>query len=173
MLRRTLGATSLAVLALVPEALQPLFAPGPASAPPALEDPAGLGQLDATDRQPVLVYDVSGGTLLGPVQSTVVVWSSGAVTYSRQDPFSEPAVGTMTLAPAALEGLLQSLEDAGTGALQDQWPQVADLPLNTVTVLGPTTSTVAHTFSYWTGVGKYAAVDAVLDRLTAEIEPVR
>lgn len=165
MFRKVLGLASFAALAFAPDALQPLFAS---------EDAAGgLQQLHATDRQPVLIHDVSGGTLLGPVQSTVVVWSSGAVTYSGQEAFGDPVVGATSLSPAELDALMDGLAASGAQVLEDQWPQVSDVPLHTVTVLGPTSDSTAHTFSYWIGEGDYASVDEVLGRLMAEVQPMR
>jgi len=155
MKRAIFGATAVALLAFVPWAVN-------------------ARQTDPDNgRYPVLIHDVSGGTLVGPVQATVMVWSNGDVTFSRKEFFGPATVGHTKLSPQQLDGFVTALHEAGAGMLEDQWPEVMDVPLNTVTMLGPGADSMAHTFCYWIGTGRYEAVDAVLDRMTMGLFPVR
>lgn len=166
MLRQALGATAIVALVLASRSLEVARAgPNPAP-PPALQDME-------VNRQPVLLCDASGTTWLGPVQSTVVVWSDGDVCYSWKEAEGGFEVGSTHLKPKALNALVTGLVDADAWVLPDQWPQVMDVPLLTVTVLDPTSDASAHTFSYWLGHGPYAAVDTLMDRLLAKVHEVK
>lgn len=134
----------------------------------AAADGMGTQQTGSIDRQPVLIHDVSGSTLLGSVQSTTIVWSDGSVSYSSNSYTSGPVVDTWTLGDGAYEGLLQGLVDSDAWILSDQWPQATDTPVHTVTVLDPTSNASAHTFSFWTKHGEYEGIGTVLGRLSAQ-----
>ena len=57
----------------------------------------GSGVCDSISRNPVLIYDVTGGTLIGLVHRNLVVYDDGTATISKRDetvfpaPFSQPA----------------------------------------------------------------------------------
>lgn len=130
---------------------------------------AGTQQIGSKDRQPVLIHDISGSTLLGSVQSTTIVWSDGSVSYSSNSYKSDPVVDTWTLSDSAYEGLLQGMMDSDAWILPDQWPQATDIPVHTVTVLDPTSDASAHTFSFWIKHGEYEGIGTILDRLSAQL----
>lgn len=125
-------------------------------------------------QEPVLVYDVTGGTLSGPVHAHLTVYNSGLVTYSEAAGLGTPVVNARTayVAPDLVHALAKSLSAAGAFALPDQPLAVADIPLKTLTVFRGDTDAFAHTYSYWMGLDSYAAADqAVRDFINTHLPP--
>lgn len=127
--------------------------------------------------EPVLIYNLSGGTLLGPMHLCLVVYGDGLATISRRDSSTPPA-GTAEskhVSPASLQSLSLALAAAGAELSCDQVsPVMQDVPLATVTVFSASgTDAAAHTFSYWqASSGPYGAVESILqDFIGAEFEP--
>ena len=125
--------------------------------------------LPATENEPVVVVDVSGATLLGPVHRHLAVYTSGRVAYSAFGPQTVPGVGGVqpvsrseTIDPLLVEALVSDLARAGAWQLADQTIEPTDVPLITVTVLDGQTDARAHTFSYWIPTAPFHPVDAVL-----------
>ena len=117
-------------------------------------------------REPVLFYDSTGSTLLGPSHYQLSVYNDGLVTVSRIDPLAPGAgrVGIRMVSPEAVDNLAQSLAAAGASALCDDPLTVADMPLTTITVCSlPGMDGASHTFSYWQGVsGPALLVESIL-----------
>lgn len=160
------------ILSLLPLALAAgvLFVARPAAEPTA----PGLdpGCPNPIPHEPVILVDVSGATLLGPVHAHLAIYSNGQASYSEQRPGGlglQPAVrvGTAQLVPADLIALRRSLELAGASLLCDQAQVVLDVPLTTVTVLRGGPQAQAHTFSYWIPSGPYALVQERIDAALA------
>lgn len=129
---------------------------------------------NAFEREPVLVYDKTGGTLAGGVHYQLSVYRDGFATYSRIDP-QEPdgRVSVRTLSPAALDALVDSLAAVGAEVLCDDPTEITDVPLATVTVLqGDGADAKAHSFSYYdASAGAPALVESIVqDFIAAEIE---
>lgn len=119
------------------------------------EAQAAAGQFD---RQPVLIYDVSGGTFGGTVHINLVVYTDGLVALSELTDFGGPPAEfnqteVAVVDPETIDAFRIALGQAGAASLDDGVGQVADLPTTTVTYFrSPGTSVRANTFSY-TGVG--------------------
>lgn len=113
-------------------------------------------------REPVVIFDVSGGTLLGPVAEHLAVYDDGFASYSQSSPLDNPSVETRMLSPTAIQQLVLDLNAAGAHTLGDQTTTVTDVPLTTVTVFRGGADARAHTFSYWLGSNAYSATQGVL-----------
>jgi len=117
-------------------------------------------------REPVLFYDSSGSTLLGPSHTQLSIYSDGLVTLSRIDPLEsgDGRALVRTISPQAVDSLAASLAAAGAARMCDDPMNVSDMPLTTLTVCSlPGMGDEAHTFSYWAGLTSSAAiVEAIL-----------
>ncbi len=128
-----------------------------------------LEPFDANPMAPVLVYDVSGMTLGGPIGKSLVVYNNGRVQISEAANFLRgPYVDTAKVSPRMLEGLLAELE--GWSFLDDETQQALDLPLQTLTTIDKTGQ--ARSVSWWTGHGGHQHLESAVDRLVAELFPL-
>lgn len=138
--------------------LSALAAPAPA---PAL-------CLNPLVHEPVLVYDMAGGTLLGPIYRHLAVYDDGHAIASRTTDSSDPgAAATNFLTAAEVAQLRDDLKTAGAGVLCDDPSSVSDVPLQTISFFRGTTDASVHTFSYWLGAAPYDGVDNVITALYA------
>lgn len=116
--------------------------------------------VDPIPMAPIAVYDVSGGTLLGQVAQSLVVYSNGRVQWSTAS--GEGNAGTATLSAVQLNGLIEELNSYSH--LPDQTPFVYDIPVHTLTLLNGNYTTSRS----WTlGGGAYNEVEDILERLVA------
>lgn len=144
---------AVAVLALsAPSAAQIILDPGPGAAPSIIK------------REPTLIYDVTGGTLAGPVHTNLVVYNDGFVTYSNFSTFGSVNVGVTTkfLPEIVVKELTQDLQAAGAHTLTDSGGIVFDLPTTTVTFMRPGTNAKARTYSYNLATDGHIAVQKVI-----------
>lgn len=119
----------------------------------------GLGNFN---REPVLIYNVTGSTLAGPFHRQVTVYTDGLVTGGEcTGLFGSSSGGTTTVSAAQARKLQKDLVAAGGLKLGDKIQSVADLPLTTVTVFGRG-STTSNTYSYFLADGDHAAVAQVI-----------
>jgi len=125
-------------------------------------------------REPVLVYDKTGGTLLGAVHEQLTVYRDGLATYSRIDPLERDGqVSVRTLSPAEVDSILNTLLAVGAQVMCDDPTQISDVPLATLTVLqGDGPDAAAHSFSYYAvPTGGPALVESILRNfIAAQIE---
>lgn len=125
-------------------------------------------------REPLLVHNVSGGTLSGPIHANLTIWNDGSFHYSSRSSFlgnETIVVETGAVAPQVVKSLYKALLAAGAGSLPDQIVAVADVPLNTLTFMRPQPDTLAHTFSYWIGFEGYADVQALINDFISDHVP--
>lgn len=127
----------------------------------------------ALESEPVLVFDVSGSTLLGPVHRHLAVYNSGNVSYATRGPREAvPFVGSTLLDAKRVEALVSGLSAAGAWQGVDQDHAVTDCPLTTVTVLTAATDGRAHSFSYWVATQRtHEAVQDLIDAFVTEVFP--
>lgn len=134
----------------------------------------GTGCTNAFPREPVLVYDKTGGTLIGPVHVQLTVYSDGLATYSRIDPLDRDGqVSVRILSAGQVDALVDTLVAVGADVMCDDPTMITDVPLATVTVLqGDGADAAAHSFSYYDAAsGAAALVESILrDFIAAEIE---
>jgi hypothetical protein len=142
----------------------------------------GDGQAAAPDdcreyqtHEPVLIYDVTGSTLLGPIHAHFTLYNDGFATYSSVSgyPTSVGDAWTASVTQLQIKVLLSELEDADVFQLCDQPMWVSDVPLKTITILDGGSDAYAHTFNYWLGHDKYAAPDAAIGSFIDSLAPVQ
>ena len=123
--------------------------------------------------EPVLVFDVTGSTLAGPVHENLIVYSSGFVAFSRAESFSQAmAVRTGHVSPDEVARLLRDLADSGAGVGCDQAIVVTDVPMKSLTTLAAGTNARAHTINYFGGEPFYEAIDEIVGDFRAQVFPI-
>ena len=174
--------------------------------------PLALGQSAAVDRdlsnmdasfrvgcpntmhiEPIVIYNVSGATLLGPEQFQMTIYSNGLASFTRfaggglqqgdlqqtgpegagpgEPPSTIGIATTVNLSINEANQLASDLRRAGAQTLCDQEVYVTDVPLQTLTILEARSDAIAHTFSYWTGAGQYSDVAVVMDNFVEAYFP--
>ena len=119
--------------------------------------PVPFNLCNSIQREPVLSYDTSGGTLLGPFNVNVQVFNNGEIKYSRSIGLLPDVAVVHASAPiAAVKQLRNDLQAAGAFTLCDQAMFISDVPLNTVTVYRGNMNGNFHTFNFWIGGGSNA-----------------
>ena len=118
--------------------------------------------------EPLVLYEVNGGTLAGSVDYALDVFGDGTARLSS-------ALGDGTgssqrvVVPAADVGELHAgLLALGAMTECDQPDFVSDMPLSTLTVLRTGTRPRSNTFSWLDGQGDVAAMQALLEEFIAE-----
>lgn len=132
-------------------------APAMAAAPLAAPCPNVL------PHEPIVVYDVNGYTLAGPLDLQLTVYGSGLARLSTTNANNgEGKSQITTVSQAAANDLLGLLVKRGAFELCDDPSFVSDMPMSTLTVMKPDTSVRAHTYSWWVGQGAYGPPEQVL-----------
>lgn len=110
--------------------------------------------------EPILMFDVSGGTLAGPVDMQLTVYNDGLARICRtQSIFGTIDARTAHLTPLAAGQLAVDVAQLGAGVLCDLDLLTSDIPTSTLTILRGATDSRAHTFS-WTGPdGNYSLIE--------------
>jgi len=129
----------------------------------------GSGCVKEFPRVPLLVYDRSGGTLIGAVHTQLTVYSDGLATYSNFDPMSASVASVRVLSAREVAGLVDTLAAVGAHVMCDDPMQVTDVPLATVTVLqGEGADAAAHSFSYYSvSAGAQGIVESIVQDFIA------
>ena len=105
------------------------------------EAPLVQGQIappGSIDCEPVLFYDVTGGTLAGAVHMHLAVYSDGMSSISSSVEvagLTRMEVETLYVPPGRVTRLIEELVAAGALDMRDRVDGVADLPLQTLTVI--------------------------------------
>lgn len=133
-------------------------------------EPAGCTNIWV--HEPLLVYDISGGTFVGPTDLSLTVYGSGQVKISSASLL--PGVGQAAIAfvtPAEARGLAVELRALGAHFLCDVPVSGADIPLKTLTVFGAGTDTFAHTFSWFSVDADTAPIQQLLTEFISDTFP--
>jgi hypothetical protein len=158
--RTALAAAALAALATAVAGSSTLLAPAQGGDCPEL-----------LPRQPLVAYDVSGHTLLGPSHLHLAVYSDGLASISRVGGSAGDAAMAF-LSPREASELLTELRSLGAYQQCDSDLLVLDVPLTTITVHGTGADPKAHSFSYWLPeTAQLAAIQAALDAFVARHFP--
>ena len=112
--------------------------------------------------EPLVVYEVSGGTLVGQVDQFVSVYADGTARLSSSLGSGPGFAWTSYIGDAAAAELHASLIAAGALAQCDQDTTWNDVPLSTLTVLRSPTKQSGATFSWWVAEGDVQAIEALL-----------
>lgn len=118
----------------------------------------------------LVVWEVSGGTLLGPVDGLLVVYSDGIARYSSSlGP--GPGFAQTAYVGAAAQTLHQTLVAAGALRQCDIELITSDVPLSTLTVLRNAPSGLANQFSWTLAEGNIVPMEAALNAFVATVFP--
>ena len=110
--------------------------------------------------EPLVLYDVNGSTLGGPIDISLTVYNDGQARLSSIGQFGNPSKSQLAFpGPAAATQLLLDLSALGAGTLCDKLFFVSDVPTTTLTVFRNATTARNHTFSWLVGVDAYGQID--------------
>lgn len=125
-------------------------------------------------RDPLVIYNLSGATLLGDVHQQLTLYDDGTAVCSEIDPLANRAgsVQVEALEAGAVRWFLDELILWGAHLLEDDTSVALDTPMATMTMLFKERNgrVDAHTFSYYPVVaeGNAAEVDRVVQAFIAE-----
>ena len=121
-----------------------------------------------TPRELLVAYDVTGGTLAGPIDLHLSVYSDGAARLSSSLGDGLGSSQHVFLDPAETSGLVQGLIGAGAMTHCDVEDFLSDVPLSTLTVLRGQARQRANSFSWTGGDDEIAVMQALLNAFIAE-----
>ena len=146
--------------------LKPEPVPGPIEPAPA---PVPAFDLNPIKREPVLIYDLTGGTLVGTFHTNIVVYNDGLTSFARKDWIVFPGppqeiedadVGFATDAQVAQ--LIEELQAAGASTRIDDQNVILDVPVATVTFFPrPAPRARNNTFSFFSAGG--SEIEQIID----------
>ena len=115
-------------------------------------------------RQPVVVYESSFAGLLGTTHVHLIAYSDGHISFSRGNSgFPLPDVSVfIDVDSETVQAFARELRKAGATTLGDN--VTPGFPVNTLTILGPDPTTVAHSFSYDTFSGPHIDVTLAINK---------
>jgi len=119
-------------------------------------------------REPVVLYEVNGGTLAGPIDNFLSVHNDGSARLSSY--LGGAGTGSsqyVTMDPLEVDALRQALAQAGALSQCDQPDFTSDTPLQTLTVFRASPTRRANTFSWFTSDGDLALIQSILDDFIA------
>ena len=120
--------------------------------------------------EPVVLYEVTGGTLSGSFDYFLSVYSDGT---SRLSSYLGGGSSQFTgVDPSEVDDLRQALAQAGALSQCDQPDLTSDTPLQTLTVFRSNPTRRSNTFSWFTSDGDLAEIQSILDAfIGAHFEP--
>ncbi len=121
--------------------------------------------------EPLLVYEVRGGTIAGPFDLHLVVYSDGAARIADLTDAEIPRGAAAQTDPDAVSDLMRDLERVGGMIDCDSLGTYTDVPLHTLTMLKPGTDARAHTFSWWIPENGAGAMEVRIQEFIAEAFP--
>jgi len=133
--------------------------------------PVQSGCVNVIQHEPLLVYEVTGSTLIGPVDLHLVVYSDGAVRIADIADTDAPLADRGLVDPEAVSDLMLDLERYGGMLECDATIQATDVPLHTLTMLKAGTDPRGHTYSWWVPEGASGAIEARIELFIAEVFP--
>jgi hypothetical protein len=132
-------------------------APAIAAAPLAVPCPNVL------PHEPIVIYDINGFTLAGPLDLQMVVYGNGFARLSTTNTANgEGKSRITTVSQGDANKLLATLAKKGAFELCDDPSFVSDMPMSTLTVMRADTSVRTHTYSWWVAQGPYGPAEQVL-----------
>jgi hypothetical protein len=151
---------------LLPLSLAAVFSvlvPRGTSAPAIAAAPQAVPCPNVLPHEPIVIYDVNGFTLAGPLDLQMTVYGSGLARLSTTNAHNGEGKSQMTtVSQAEASRLLVALAKHGAFELCDDPSFVSDMPMSTLTVMKPDTTVRAHTYSWWVAQGPYGAPEQVL-----------
>jgi len=118
--------------------------------------------------EPLLVYEVTGGTLLGPYDLELTVYADGLARLASATQTKLGRTVTRSVGPEAAHQLATELARVGAFFGGDQTQIVTDMPLSTLTILQGAPDSRAHTYSWWLPEGSNQTAPALLQSFIAD-----
>ena len=122
----------------------------------------------------LVVYDVTGSTLAGPLNLNLEVYNDGTAKISGDAGQSADAGDARVVNVGQLAALAfaKDLRAAGAWTLSDQQFAVSDVPLKTLTVLrGFNGDLQGRAFNYWVGINEYQGVELAVQLFISQHFP--
>lgn len=111
------------------------------------------------NHEPLVAFDMTGATLAGPLDESLVVYSDGTVKHFSQ---SQGISHVTYVEPLEARKLAADLLAAGVSTLCDQPQAGADIPLQTLTVFRGAQNAAAHTVNWWSDEAPYDVPHQIL-----------
>lgn len=138
----------------------------------AMPVPAPVPCTEVVPHAPLVVYDVSGGTLAGLIDIGLTVYNDGWVRASSWTQATGANKSDVAyVGPAVVAQLVRDLAQGGGGVLCDQVSFANDLPTQTLTILRDATDTKGHTYSWVEGNPNYWLVEQRMQAFFAATFP--
>jgi hypothetical protein len=118
--------------------------------------------------EPLLVYEVTGGTLVGPYDLQLTVYADGLARLASATQTKLGRTVLRDVGPDAAHQLATELARAGAFFGGDQTQIVTDMPLSTLTILQGAPDSRAHTYSWWVPEGSNQTAPALLQSFIAD-----
>jgi hypothetical protein len=118
--------------------------------------------------EPVLVYQITGSTLLGATDLELIVNSNGIVRLSSA---IRGRSQMAFLGVTTTNALVRRLAAAGGSTLCDQDVHYSDLPVHTLTLVREGFDDEAHSVSWFAAEGPMVAIQMELQTLIVELFP--
>lgn len=156
---------------------------GLTSAPPAPQPaPGKLECYNSIPRELLVVYDITGSTLTGPIHKHLAVYNDGTAciseaggntgsqTFATAPAPNDGRAEVASVSPAAIQQLMRELLQAGAFTACDESLNVSDVPLQTLTILTNSQNAWGHSFSFWGG-DPYTEIVNILNKFIANAFP--
>jgi len=118
--------------------------------------------------EPLLVYEVTGGTLVGPYDLQLTVYADGLARLASATQAKLGRTALRDVGPESAHQLATELARAGAFFGSDQALNVTDMPLSTLTILQGAPDSRAHTYSWWVPEGANRTAPALLQSFIAD-----
>lgn len=147
---------------------------------PAPDDSIVVPVQFALDQEPLIVYDISGFGLAGPIHRHFTLYTSGLATISSASNFGAPTEGTLVfgpgdagfkyVSPAKARQVWKRTIVAGGLDATDGGFFGADVPTSTITIFERPGRT-SNTFNFLFAQGQAAEVATIINAFIAEEFP--
>lgn len=123
---------------------------------------------DVFPHQPIVVYEIAGGTLAGPFDLELLVYNDGAARLSSSTAnFGAGKSRNAFVGGTVAQALLSTLSQDGAFRVCDDPTQTSDLPLSTLSVARGVTDARIHSSSWFAASGDQAALQQTLQAFIA------
>ena len=139
---------------------------------PIFPSPHAQACTDVHPHQPIVVYEVSGGTLAGPIDLELLVYQDGSARLSSSTAnFGSGKSQNAYVGDKAASAFLTALSQNGASQLCDLSDLTSDMPLSTLSVMRGNTNARIHTFSWFFATDQHAAVEQIVQAFIASNFP--
>ncbi len=122
--------------------------------------------------EPLVVYEVTGGTLAGPVDGLLTVYVDGFARFGSSLGPGPGFLFSVQVSPQTADQLHSGLLAAGALRQCDQPDFYNDVPLSTLTVLRGDAKQNGNTFSWFVAEGEVGTIEALLQSFIAATFPL-